>query len=273
MRTLVACLLGALVFVGCGGDNKGNPGGPSGTLVATGLTISPATDLIKINGSETFALNAAMSDGSSRPVSGTWASDAATVASVDASGRVTGRAAGEATISGDAQGLRATRRLRVLPDYQGDWRGGWAITGCTADGDWARVDICQALPTGAVSAFRLTVTQTRDTVTGNVDFDEFPGPIQGTIRASGELELGGAFSVSDPELTLDATVSDWQSVTTDNQRMSGRFVLSLRTNGLQGTVRIGGDLRNVAKSAAGAAPASAHTQRLRRALASKLTAK
>jgi len=273
MRTIGACLLGALVFAGCGGDSKGNPGGPSGTLVATALTISPATDLIKINGSEAFALSAAMSDGSSRAVSGTWASDAATVATVDSSGRVTGRGAGDATISGDAQGLRATRRLRVVPDYQGDWRGGWAIASCTADGDWARAEICQALPTGALSAFRLTVTQTRDTVSGNVDFDEFPGPVQGIIRSSGELELSGAFSVSDPELTLDATISDWQSVTTDNQRMTGRFTLSLRTNGLQGTIRLGGDLRNVNKSAAGTAPASAHTQRLRRALASKLTAK
>ena len=273
MRTIVACLLGALVFVGCGGDNKGNPGGPSGTSVATGLTMSPATDLIKINGSETFALNAAMSDGSSRAVSGIWASDATAVATVDSSGRVTGRAAGEATISGDAQGLRATRRLRVVPDYQGDWRGGWAITACTADGDWGRGNICQALPTGALSAFRLTVTQSRDTVSGNVDFDEFPGPVQGTIRASGELELNGAFSVSDPELTLDATVLDWQSVTTDNQRMTGRFTLSLRTNGLQGAVRLGGDLRNVSKSATGIAPPSAQTQRLLRALAGKLTTK
>lgn len=272
MRTMVACLLGALVFAGCDGNN-GNPGGPSKPLGATGLTISPATDLLKINGSETFTLSATMSDGSTRAVTGTWASDAAAVATVDSSGRVTGRASGETTLSGDAEGLRATRRLRVVPDYQGDWRGGWAITGCTADGDWARANVCQALPNGALSAFRLTLTQTRDTVSGNVDFDEFPGPVQGTIRSTGELELSGTFSVSDPELTVDATVSDWQSVTTDNQRMTGRFTMSLRTNGLEGTVRLGGELRNISKSAAGVASPSAHTLRLHRALANKLSQK
>src|SRR3982750_3869404 len=100
MRPMIACLLGTLLFfAGCGGGNKG--GGitqPSGSTV-TGLTLSPATDLFKINGSETFPLPAAVSDGSSRAVTGTWASDALGVAAVDSSGRVTGRGSGEATIS------------------------------------------------------------------------------------------------------------------------------------------------------------------------------
>ena len=272
MRTMIACLLGALVCAACDG-NKGNPSGPSKPPAVTALTISPATDLLKINGSETFTLSATMSDGSTRAVTGTWASDAAAVAAVDSGGRATGRASGDATLSGDAEGLRATRRLRVVPDYQGDWRGSWAITACTADGDWARANVCRTLPIGAVSAFRLTLTQTRDTVSGTVDFDEFPGPIQGTIRATGELELGGTFSVSDPELTLDATVSDWQSVTTDNQQMTGRFTMSLRTNGIQGTVRLGGELRNTSKSAGGVATPSAHTLHLHRALVGKVSRK
>jgi Bacterial Ig-like domain (group 2) len=270
MRTLVMCLVGALAFAGCGGDNKGNPNGPSDTRI-TGLTISPATDLLKINGSETFTLTGAMSNGASQTVSGTWASDAAAVAAIDSSGRATGRASGEATISGDSQGLRATRRLRVVPDYQGDWRGNWAITGCTADGEWARANVCQDIPNGALSAFRLTLTQTRDAVSGSVDFDELPGPIQGSIRISGELELGGTFTVSDPDVTLQVAVSDWQSVTTDNQRMTGRFTITLTANGIPGSIRVGGDLRTISKNAG--ALIGTDGARLRRALVRKLTRK
>jgi hypothetical protein len=247
----------ALFSCGCGDDGPRSPNAPTPTPTVAALTITPATDLLKISQTETLAATASMSDGSSRALAGSWSSDAPAVATVDANGRVTGVGSGDATIAVDAQGVRATRRLHVIPDYQGRWSGDWRVAGCAADGDWSRVDFCRELPIGSRDALTVVLTQDRATVSGNADFGGLQGPVQGSIRADGLLALSGTFTVSDEGLVFEIAIADWQTVTTDNQRMTGRFTITLRASGIQGSGRIDGELRVVAKDASPALSSSA----------------
>ncbi len=269
MRANAVSLVLVFGLVSCGGEDRVLPPAPPPvTVTPTALAITSSTDLLKINQSETFTLTASMSDGSTRTVGGTWRSDSPAVATVDSNGRVTGAGSGETAISAESNGLRsAPRAIRVLPDYQGNWTGDWRLTGCTTDGDWAGTDICREVPVGSLLPFGLALTQNRDMATGNATLDDVVGPVQGPIRPGGQLGVAGAFPITDEGITLDVTVTDWDTTTTDNQRMTGRFVLVFREARLQGSVRFDGELRTVAKSAAGLLSPAGAQHRLRRALA------
>ena len=148
-RNLVVVAL-LTTMVACGGKGGGSPTAPSApTPTITGLSITPATDLIKIKASESFTATATFSDGSSRPVPATWGTDTPGVATIDSSGRATGVASGQATIFADYPGAqRATRLLRVVPDYHGRWRGDWSVTACAEEGDWRGV--CREFTIGSL---------------------------------------------------------------------------------------------------------------------------
>ena len=241
-----------LVLCACG--KSSNPVASSPT--ASGLSITPATDLITINGTETFASTATFSNGSSSVVQSTWSSDAPAVATIDAgSGRAAGVSAGQATIVARYSNLQATRLLRVVPDYQGQWTGDWAVTACTSDGDWLRMTICVSVyPIGSLWALTLVANQTRDAVSGTVDFgDNAPGPVTGAIALDGHLTVGATYTVVLDGVPVEITVSNWDTLSTDNQRMTGHFRLTLRMAGIQGSVSTDGELRVVAKGAAAAA--------------------
>jgi hypothetical protein len=93
VRTLfpVAALI---VLAACGGGESGpTPGGP--TPVPASLAISPPTDFLRLRASEALSAIATMSNGTTQTVTAVWSSDNAGVASVDASGRVTGSGSGQ----------------------------------------------------------------------------------------------------------------------------------------------------------------------------------
>ena len=112
----------------------------------------------------------------------------------------------------------------------------------------------------------LTLTQERDNAAGTVTLADVTGPVQGAIPPGGQLILNGAFTTTDEGIVIDTTVVDWETTTTDNQRMTGRFALAFRAAGLQGSVRFNGELRIVAKSATALVPQANGPHRLRRLL-------
>jgi hypothetical protein len=147
--------------------------------------------------------------------------------------------------------MQATRALRVVPDYEGRWTGDAQITACVDDGDWRRVGFCEDLGIGGLFPTILALTQDRDHVTGNGSFDDMSGPVQGAIRTSGHIGLDGSFTVTVEGVPFDVTVSNWETLSTDNQRMTGRYALSFRAAALQGSARIDAELRIVTKGASG----------------------
>jgi Big-like domain-containing protein len=246
MRNRVLGILAIAALSACGGGGGGG-GTPSGPSSFTSLSLTPATDLIRIRGSETFTATGASSDGSSRTVEGTWGSDAPGVATVSA-GRVTGVTSGQATIFADYQGLRATRLLRVLPDYHGRWTGDHTLTGCAADGIW--MGFCDDIEFGQVSILGMALTQNRDALTGPVDYDDVSIPTQGSIQMSGHLVLQGSRTEVVDGIPVDFSLSNWETVTSDNERMVGRLSLTVRITGFAGSLRFDSELRIMNKSSA-----------------------
>lgn len=163
--------------------------------------------------------------------------------------------------------------LRVVPDYHGRWRGDWIATGCSDEGDWQGA--CGDFPSGSLFGLSLELTQTRDAISGTTDFgDDLPGAGSGTIRMDGPLVLSGTYTIVIEGIPMELTVADWETVTTDNERMTGRFRVSLRAPGLQGSVGVNGEARIVAKtSATSVATASAGARSFRGAITGSLRRK
>src|SRR5207253_1826891 len=90
-------------------------GGTTPAPVAT-VSVSPATANVLIGA--TVQLTATPKDASGTPLSGrvvTWASSSTTIATVSASGLVTGKAAGTATITATSEGKSGTASITVTP--------------------------------------------------------------------------------------------------------------------------------------------------------------
>lgn len=258
MKTRIAIALALAVAVGCGKDDS--PTGPSSNVTLTGLSITPGTDLIKIKGTEAFSATGTYSDGGTRPAQATWGTDNGAVATMDSSGRAGGVTSGQATIFADAQGHRATRLLRVVPDYHGRWRGDWTAARCADEGDWRGA--CAEFPSGSLYGLALDLTQTRDAISGTADFgDDLPGAVTGTIRMDGPLLLGGTQTVFIEEIPVELVISDWETVTTDNERMTGRFRVTFRVAGLTGSLGIDGEVRIVAKTSVSSLAATSGGER------------
>lgn len=258
--------MGALVVLAaCGGDDAGPGPGPGPTRVPASLAILPATDFLKLRASEALTAVATMTNGTTETVTATWSSDNAGVASVDAAGRVTGAGSGQAAISAVYSGLTAVRPVRVVPDYHGRWSGDHSVANCVADGDWLKAGFCQEmLNQGPLFSLGLVLTQNRDAVTGTIDVGgDTPGAIEGPIRMNGDLAVGGTFVATVDGVSLEVTVSDWETRTSDNQRMTGRFRMTFRAVGLAGSGGADAELRvfNKTGSAIGAPQGNAASRR------------
>jgi hypothetical protein len=231
---LVSVVIGVVV-AGCG---KSAPATPTPSV--SSLALSPATDYLKLKATEKFSATATYTNGAAETVNASWSSDNQAVATVDASGSVTGVGAGQATITATYQGKAATRSLRVIPDYSGNWSGSYATTSCQVSGDF-RQDWCLGVQ-GSFPA-TLNLIQSRDYVSGTWTLQEATGTVQGTVAANGVLPLTG----SSFQGGVRIEITSWQSTTTDNRTMTGSFTLRWTAEGRTGSAETRVDMRNFAK--------------------------
>lgn len=231
--------MGLIVLLGVAACGKSTPSTPGPTV--SGLALSPATDWIKIKGTEKFFATATYTTGAAEAVTASWSSDNQAVATVDNTGTVTGVSAGQATITASYQGKTVTRSLRVLPDYAGRWAGTWAVTSCEVQGGFP-ADWCTPMR-GAVLPATLEMQQSRDAVSGAWTLQESNGNVQGTVATNGTLTLTGSTLQSGVRIEIVA----WQSNTTDNSSMTGTFTLSWQVTGRAGSGQTVVEMRNFTK--------------------------
>jgi uncharacterized protein YjdB len=86
---------------------------PPVTNDITSVAITPATATVAVGQAQVLKLEATRRDGTKEAVSGAWASSASAVATVNASGVVTGVAAGSATITATYESRSATATVTV----------------------------------------------------------------------------------------------------------------------------------------------------------------
>ncbi|TMQ66810.1 MAG: hypothetical protein E6K77_00835 [Candidatus Eisenbacteria bacterium] len=113
-RSALAAILVLLGFVSC--SKVSNQGNPVGLTPVASVAVSPASATIAMVGS--VGLTATPVDVGGDPVSGrvvTWSSDNTAAATVNASGLVSGAAAGTATITATCEGRTGTSVVTVIP--------------------------------------------------------------------------------------------------------------------------------------------------------------
>jgi hypothetical protein len=233
----------------CGGSKS--PSAPSApTPVVQSISVTSPSSMLRIGATETFTATAAMSNGSSQPVSGgQWGSDNPAVARAEAStGRVTGVGSGTATIYVDYQGRRGTKLIRVVPDFQGTWSGSYVIDACQQSGDFAAIRFCSDFQAGLVLPTNLVLTQTDDRVEGRLFLGTLSADGRGPIDAGGTLTLTGTV-VSSP-VTIDTV---WLLRSETAGRATGRIDMVWRYAGALGDGRIQATIRDLNRTSASTA--------------------
>ena len=110
---LVAAVLLTTAFWSCSKDEEPVPEPTPPAVSVTGVTLNKTSTSIQVGGTETLTATVSPKDAANKKV--TWKSDKPTIAAVDANGKVTGVAAGEATITVTTEdgGKTATCKVTV----------------------------------------------------------------------------------------------------------------------------------------------------------------
>jgi hypothetical protein len=172
----IACISGLLAVTaalgaGCGKGNNGQfngtPTGPSSTAI-TSISVSSSGPTLLVGNTETFTATATLANGTTQPLSGgVWGLDAPTIASVQGStGVVKGLASGAVTVFVDAQGVRGTKLINVVPNYQGQWSGTYTVNDCTDTEDFHTGGLCAIFAPGLQGPASFLLAQSGKNVTG-----------------------------------------------------------------------------------------------------------
>jgi hypothetical protein len=238
-----------LLLSGCGDKSPTEPA-PAAVVA---LTLVPGTDFLKVGQTTDFRIEATYSDGRREVMPATnWGSDNPTAVTVSG-GHITAVAPGLATIFGECQHGRATRALRIAPDYEGTWSGAYYWRTCTATGELEREGGCVLMPVGIEAPMTLHLAQDRERVTGRLVLGELAGDVTGTLDTAGHLAIGTTLRYQEEDMVITIVVGSWDSRLEGGQ-MLGSFRLVWTILGLSGDITVECDLRNLHRGGAGIAP-------------------
>lgn len=228
---------------------------PSSTATLTGITLNLATP--GVGATVAAAGVATFSSGTVVPITSGYTSDTPAVATVTDAGAVTGNAIGDATITVKYQGLTATKKIRVLPNYAGIFYGDYTIDACVDTLGFKDLGFCTSFTGLGLLPIAFSNTQSADLTTlgGLFALGQLQGTTTGAIAADGKLAFTGGlvsgtttmsfqdFNVTSPAVghmqgTFKAVFLDsattggatWTCTMTDAIRASGGLLPSVRAN-------------------------------------------
>lgn len=247
---LVMSLLLVLVLGVCGGGQSssvGNPVAPTPTPAppapapptASSVVVSLDSQILVGRTAQATA-TATLTNGQTQAVTTGWQSDVQSVATVSDSGLVTGVSNGLANVYVVAFGAQGLKQVRVLPNFQGQWRGSYIVRSCTQSGYFTTVNACgRDFFVGSVAPTSMTISQNGASISGNfflgqISFTPFTGPIDSAGSVSFSGARTGASSIS-----IDAS---WQINSPQDGRITGRHTEVWRASSPPGELRISADI-------------------------------
>jgi hypothetical protein len=237
---------GALTLAACS-DSPPTAPSPGTSSVTVSISGGPA---LFIGSSSQLVARETLADGSTRvAASANWSSDNSHVAGVSTLGVMTARAAGEANIVADVNGVRGALLIRVLPNFGGAWQGWQIVEGCEDSG--ALAGLCSRdWPVGRTFRFLALFRQNLASVTADLSVEDGNATMTGTISIDGELRLEAA-TVRPDEDGLAYSSENWRSRADTPSRMTGTYDLVATIPGMTGSLRLGLRLDSVPRIVAG----------------------
>lgn len=210
----------AVVSSACGSKNSlASILAPTENATVKSLTLtmnSPA-----LGGTVQAVAVATFSTGATAPVTTGFTSDAPAVASSTSAGRVTGVSIGDVTISVEYFGVRASKKVRVLPGYAGLFSGTYVVSSCVQTGGFAAENFCAPFTAGLVLPIDFSHDQSPDltTLTGQFRLGTSIGNGTGVVSPSGLLTYTGALAGT----TRRMDFRNWAATSPSPGRIVGSF--------------------------------------------------
>jgi len=258
-------LLLTLVVAACGGEES-TPTAPTSTAAPAAPSVSAlridGADAVRTGLSSDYTVTAVLSNGTTQAVTPTWSSSAASVASVDGSGRVTGQSHGSATLTATHQGATTTKSISVVTNFGGQWSGRYVMRACDQSGVFTIVGYCQSLgPVGSTGPITLSLTQggaDQSQVSGTISFGgNLTGNVTGNVTSDARLVVGANFNVSASGLTFTFRIGGWDSRLSGPSNMTGRWADNLTAVGVPGNVYTENELQTMTRTSVADAPSAA----------------
>lgn len=187
------------------------------------IVISPSPDVIFVSQSVPLtAINIA----TGQPLVAAWSTGDSTVATV-IDGTLKAVRPGVTTVSAIYKSSRSSFTLKVVPDFTGRYPGPGFVVACEdvvvgyCDFNVLQEKFGNSLP------FNLSLTQTRDVVSGSLTVDSNEGPVQGSINSQGQLTLTGTLPDRIiPRVGSAAMIQSWATTLNESgSAMTGRFTM------------------------------------------------
>jgi hypothetical protein len=234
----VSCAAALSIACGGGSSSLGSQLSPSGvTLTSLAVTLNPPP----VGSGTQATATATFSNGSTSPVASGFTSDSPSVATVTGSGVVTGVSIGDVTISVDYQGMRASKKVRVLPGYGGLFIGSYTVNGCTATGSYVStdptLDLCTTFVNGAVGGIAFLAPQSADLTSLTAQFQIGAAPIgsgTGTISPAGVMTFTGAIVAGSERMDF----RNFSATSSAVGRIGGSFLMDFTDTAPPGTATV-----------------------------------
>ena len=234
---LLACAL--LSTWGCHG------GGPLPVVPAPAsptadtITITSGVDALRTGFFADFTVTASMSDRTTQIVTSqaAWTTSNAALATVDGNGRLTAVGNGTVSLNATYQGRSATRGIRIVHNYGGQWTGSYVARSCDQTGVFASARYCQNLGSSP-SPLGLDITQSGasvDEIAGMISLRGLVGPVTGRVTGDGRLVLSASYVAVAGGASQRVEIPMWSTSPAGALGMTGSFVQTLAVVGSDGT--------------------------------------
>ena len=250
-RFITLALALAAGAAACGGSSGGSPLSPSALSTITGITL--AVNPPGVGATVLATATVSLSSGNSTTVSTGFASDTTSVATVTSAGAITGVSIGDVTISVDYQGFKASKKVRVLPNYGGVFSGGYSIDRCVDTGDFLAQGYCANLISNATLPIAFNNVQSPDltSMTSQFALGSLVGTGTGAIAPNGALTYTGSFQSGTSRIDLQNFAGGSPAV----GQISGRFEQTWTDTVMAGQLFMTCTIQSLLRTSGGSAPA------------------
>ena len=239
-RALAACLFVPFLSGCSGGDSTPVSPTPPASPTASSVSVT-VTSPIRVGETAQATATATLSNGQSSAVTTGWQSDNASVATVSASGVVTGVANGQAGIVVSSGGVQGRQTIRVVPDYQGSWQGAIVQTRCAEPNEWRLIDFCALNPANSRYAYTLAIQQNGTSLTVTPDYfsDADLPAAPASVRDDGSTVVSSTFRDADTNLSVETV---WTINSPSRGQLTGTVAEIWRIPGIASEGRVEYDI-------------------------------